>query len=570
MSVLRYYKYLVTSINKLKDENLLYDVTLIADGKKIQAHKIILASVSDYFKKMFTDNFSEKNSNEINMSGIDFNSLSLLINFIYSGNLNINQSNVEILLYKADYLQITSVVTLCEKFMIRKLNQENCLRMYYYAKKFCRKELENVAMEMIIKNILKIVSSPEFNSICISDLKIILSNEKLNVIDEDLAAYILSKWLNKNKNTVKKCPLSLLKTIKKSLLCEKMIELLLNIPSIYNNYDCVKYLTEKTHKQTPRKRSQGYIIAVGGKNPLDLKTPVEVYSPFTNSWATITHMLKHRHLFSVAVIEDTVYIVGGTFGYMPTSSVSTYNIKTKSWKETTPLTSPRHGCALVSNNKKIYVIGGKGYYKYVNSVEYWKPGFNSWKRLPPLNEPRTSIGAVISNKVIFIFGGIKESLITGRSECVDCVESLSKHGWVSHTPIPEARACLAVAAVDKYIYIAGGYIIESQGKILAKTNKVYKYDTVLKIWSFIPNLITPRNDSSMCVLGNKIYVIGGFTGNGYTNSVEEYNIKKNKWKYSTSCSTFKYGQCSCVYSHFCSWKYVKNNNKFIKLLDSYF
>jgi kelch-like protein 1/4/5 len=82
-------KHFIDAFKRIIDifqDNKLCDVTLICkDDVKIRAHRIILSSVSDYFKAMFTSNLSESFKSDIEMTDMDGNALKSLVDFIYSG-----------------------------------------------------------------------------------------------------------------------------------------------------------------------------------------------------------------------------------------------------------------------------------------------------------------------------------------------------------------------------------------------------------------------------------------------------------------------------------------------------
>lgn len=65
----------------------LCDVTLIAgcDGRKISAHRVVLASASPYFGAMFTGSLREANEEEITLHKVDGDSLYQLIQYCYTG-----------------------------------------------------------------------------------------------------------------------------------------------------------------------------------------------------------------------------------------------------------------------------------------------------------------------------------------------------------------------------------------------------------------------------------------------------------------------------------------------------
>ena len=69
-------------LNRMSECNSFYDVEIIADKYKIKAHKNILASASDVFKKELTDH---PYAMSIDLSGYDGQDVRMLLDFIYTG-----------------------------------------------------------------------------------------------------------------------------------------------------------------------------------------------------------------------------------------------------------------------------------------------------------------------------------------------------------------------------------------------------------------------------------------------------------------------------------------------------
>jgi len=70
------------------------------DGTVIIGHKVVLISASPYFRAMFTS-FEERNKDHIIIKKIDSTILQLLINYIYTGEIIVNEENVQVLyIYK--------------------------------------------------------------------------------------------------------------------------------------------------------------------------------------------------------------------------------------------------------------------------------------------------------------------------------------------------------------------------------------------------------------------------------------------------------------------------------------
>lgn len=75
----------------------LCDIKIIAkNGAEIWAHKVVLAANSEYFNIMFNSKFKESKELEIQIQELDPNVLSLLIDFIYSSELVVNEQNVQV------------------------------------------------------------------------------------------------------------------------------------------------------------------------------------------------------------------------------------------------------------------------------------------------------------------------------------------------------------------------------------------------------------------------------------------------------------------------------------------
>ena len=83
----------------MRDDSLLTDVTLIAAGYEVKAHKAVLASCSPYFYAMFTG-FDEKNKSKIILRDVDPEALKLLVNYVYTSEVDVTEENVQTLLVR--------------------------------------------------------------------------------------------------------------------------------------------------------------------------------------------------------------------------------------------------------------------------------------------------------------------------------------------------------------------------------------------------------------------------------------------------------------------------------------
>lgn len=77
----------------------------------------------------------ERNKEVVELHDIDAPSLKQLIDFAYSGEIEITEENVQVLLPASSLLQIQSVREACCKFLLRQLHPSNVLGIRSFAGK---------------------------------------------------------------------------------------------------------------------------------------------------------------------------------------------------------------------------------------------------------------------------------------------------------------------------------------------------------------------------------------------------------------------------------------------------
>lgn len=83
-------------MNSLREQNQLCDVLLKAAGNEIPAHRVVLASSSPYFLAMFTGELSESRQTVVTMREIDSHALELLVQYIYTAEIEVTEDNVQV------------------------------------------------------------------------------------------------------------------------------------------------------------------------------------------------------------------------------------------------------------------------------------------------------------------------------------------------------------------------------------------------------------------------------------------------------------------------------------------
>ena len=79
--------------------------------------------------------------------------------------------------------------------------------------------------------------------------------------------------------------------------------------------------------------------------------------------------------------------------------------------------------------------------------------------------------------------------------------------WTYLTPMPTARQEVAVAAYDGRVWVIGGF-----GNNAQPVDTVETFDPALNLWEVRPSLPVPVHHAAAAVVGDRLFVIGGYTG----------------------------------------------------------
>ncbi|XP_013792165.2 ring canal kelch homolog, partial [Limulus polyphemus] len=171
-------------MNILRKQNLLCDIILVADGVEIPAHKMILASCSSYFYAMFTG-FTESKAERITLQGIDGQALQLLIDYVYSAEVEVTEDNVQVLLPAANLLQLTDVRDACCDFLQTQLHPSNCLGIRAFADLHGCMELLSYAESYTEQHFVEVVESEEFLALSPTHVCKLIASDRLAVPSEE-------------------------------------------------------------------------------------------------------------------------------------------------------------------------------------------------------------------------------------------------------------------------------------------------------------------------------------------------------------------------------------------------
>ncbi|XP_075159059.1 uncharacterized protein LOC142232213 isoform X2 [Haematobia irritans] len=99
-----YFRHLTYALDNHRVNDDFVDVSLLCDGRKIKAHKVVLSACSSYFKEIFTEN--PHPHPVIIFKFIKFEDLNSIIEFMYQGEVNVQQEALQSFLQTAELLAV--------------------------------------------------------------------------------------------------------------------------------------------------------------------------------------------------------------------------------------------------------------------------------------------------------------------------------------------------------------------------------------------------------------------------------------------------------------------------------
>ncbi|XP_033854308.1 zinc finger and BTB domain-containing protein 10-like [Acipenser ruthenus] len=115
---------LLQELNEQRKKGILCDVNIVVSGQVFRAHKNILVAGSRFFKTLYclTKNESCDQTTITHLDIAAVQGFSVILDFLYSGNLLLTSQNAIDVMSVASYLQMTEVVQSCRAFIKDALN----------------------------------------------------------------------------------------------------------------------------------------------------------------------------------------------------------------------------------------------------------------------------------------------------------------------------------------------------------------------------------------------------------------------------------------------------------------
>lgn len=187
------------NLNEYRQSGTYCDLTFIVDCEQFPCHRIILASASPYFQVLLTHSFKENNLDSIQLHDIDPPIFSSLLNYIYSGQIDLDENNVHELLLAGDMFELKEIVEFCCHYLSISLDEKTVLETWKIANELKCSSLEKDAEHYMLMHFRSLIRLDSIKLFPQDLLRKIISHDDLIVDNEQQVLEAILIWYIHNQ-----------------------------------------------------------------------------------------------------------------------------------------------------------------------------------------------------------------------------------------------------------------------------------------------------------------------------------------------------------------------------------
>ncbi|NXP72141.1 KBTBB protein, partial [Ramphastos sulfuratus] len=435
------------------------DLVIEVSGRRIRAHKSVLAAKSDYFR-------ARASRDVLRVKGVSYGALRLLIDYVYTARMGeVRHDNLAEVVSGARVLQMPCALHCAAEAMRAQLRLDNCYQLLCLAKKQRLAELREAAYRFMSDHYLEVLREPSVYG-------------RLSGTERDLI-------LQRRMEAGRPCLL---------------------VAEVSDAFERPGGGSRPQSRESSRPQSPSSVVSLEESSSL-----IHCYQEGSGEWRVLTRLPEEANAKGCAmcVLHNYLFLAGGIMsGGEPRARLSDkvfcYNPLTDTWSQVRPLAQARSQLKLLALDGYIYAVGGECLF----TVERYDPRADRWSPVAPLPKGAFAVAheATTCNGEIYVSGGSLFYRLLKydpkRDEWQECPYNSSR------------RRSADMVAFKSFIYrfdvssSRGGE--QGPGGGTSGGVEVFRYNTVAKRWSQCASLRPsggPIQPFRCAPLGNIIYCV---------------------------------------------------------------
>ena len=509
------------------------------DQARFNAHRVVLCAGSPFFYSALNNDMKESKEGLIRLENTSKVAIEELLEYLYTGHVNVTQHNAFDLLKIADFLVIPSLKEVSSKFIIQTLSSSNCLMVYYLAVNYRCIELQEKARDFVFANFTSVVEHEDFLNLTLKEVEEWILSDEIRVRGEEDVFQAVVKWAEKRGSGDREKFFDLFRHVRLIYLSRNyVLNEIFPQPLVTNDKACTAFVLDAVKDvssgseecffaQAPRnclKTTEDCLVVSGvGKRTL-------CYLPAENKWYDMAEKTKGTAYYHVSASHGKLYTSNKPG---PDLAMERYDPVINSWAPLMCYSGlmSNHLVTVANFQGFLYVIGGKKGNKCVNWVYKYNPDTNLWQEVAPMNVSRAGVCAVADKETMYAIGGY------ANNQTLDVVERFDAkmNSWCRVASTLEKKLLPFGAVLNARVFLFGGVTRPQSSDSFHASSSIEMYDPTSNMWTAIQNTSLPTRFFSVTSFKGNVYVIGKWNQeSSHDYFLQIYDVEKNEWRHCAS------------------------------------
>ncbi|XP_061753197.1 kelch-like protein 31 [Nerophis ophidion] len=560
---------LLEELSKMRQEKFLTDLELGCKTKSFDVHKLVISSVSQYFREILA---KDPDMKRLELPSLSPLGLANVITFAYLGRVHMSLYTIGCTVSAAATLQIPQLLKMCTDFLLAELNVQTCVYVWNIAAAYSLPPVCDAARRFVLENFVQFAETPLFTQLTLEQISAFLQDDSLLLPTEVTAFQLAMKWLDFDSARHPHAAALLSHVRFETIPASELVSQIQPVPRMMLDAQCHRLLVDAMNyhllphqqntlqsRRTQLRASHQTLLTIGGRPSLTeraLSREVLWRDPREGgaAWRHLTQLPAKSFNQCVAVMDGFLYVAGGedqndarNQAKHAVSTLSRYDPRFNTWLHLASMRQRRTHFSLAASGGRLVAIGGRNVEGLLATTESYLPSSNTWQMRAPMEVPRCChASATLASGDILVSGGY---INCAYSRSVACY-SVESDTWTQKPPMETPRGWHCSATLGGKVYVVGGSQLGPGGeRVDVLSVEVFSAEGD-GTWSRAAPLPLGVSTAGLSPLTDKLYLLGGWNEaeKRYKAAVQTYDPTTDSWSRAEDLPEPTVGVSCCVLS----------------------
>ncbi|XP_068603042.1 kelch-like protein 31 [Brachionichthys hirsutus] len=540
---------LLEELSKMRQEKFLTDLELACKTKAFDVHKLVLSSVSQYFRDILA---KDPNMKRLELPSLSPLGLANIITFAYLGRVHMSLYTIGCTASAATTLQIPQLLKMCVDFLLAELNVQTCVYIWNIAAAYGLRPVCDAARRFVLENFVQFADTPLFTQLTLEQVSAFLQDDSLLLPSEVTAFQLATRWLDFDACRQAHAAELLSHVRFETIPASELVSQIQPVPRMMTDPQCHRLLVDAMNyhllpyqqntlqsRRTQVRAGHQTLLTVGGRPSLTeraLSREVLWRDPREGgaTWRHLTQLPAKSFNQCVAVMDSFLYVAGGedqndarNQAKHAVSTLSRYDPRFNTWLHLAGMRQRRTHFSLAASGGRLFAVGGRNVEGLLATTESYLPSSNAWQMRAPMEVPRCChSSATLPSGDILVTGGY---INCAYSRSVACY-NVEADTWTDKAPMETPRGWHCSATLGGKVYVVGGSQLGPGGERVDVLS-VEVFSPEGGAWSRAAPVLLGVSTAGLSPLADELYLLGGWSEaeKRYKAAVQKYDPATDSW-----------------------------------------